>query len=257
MAIYGGVSMMTGTVIVDRDVTIPKGSIMLEGFPDVGLVGVIAASYMIDTLKMKEVAVVESSEAPPVMVLHDGILTEPTRFYGGDGLIVLTSEMPVAPNLMHELAKMTSDWMVSKGVKSLVSISGFPAQNRLDIDEPKVYGVSNGSESAEQLKNAGIGLMQEGFVAGMYPLLLREAGKRGIPGVALLAESFANYPDPGAAAAALTSLGKLTKREIDVRPLLEKADEVRVKARDLMKQAQGNMQGMRKYTEASLPMMYR
>jgi predicted ATP-grasp superfamily ATP-dependent carboligase len=44
---------------------------------------------------------------------------------------------------------------------------------------------------------------------------------------------------------------------IDVTPLLERADELRVKGRDLMRQAQASMGSLGKTTEQEIPLMYR
>lgn len=99
--------------------------------------------------------------------------------------------------------------------------------------------------------------MEEGFVAGIYALLLEECTERKIPAVALLAQAFLSYPDPGAAASALLTLGKILKVKFNVQPLHEKGDEIRLKARDLMKQAQGVISGMQKGSEQEIPLMYR
>ena len=243
-------------VIEDRDVRF-HSPIAIEGLPDVGLVGTIAGSHIIEQLGLSEVAHLESDEFPPVMVLHDGILKDPVRIYGNENLLVLTSEVPLPITALTPAARAITRWFKSKGAKLAVSLSGVPVQERVDIQTPSVYGVANNIESREFLKNKGIEVMEEGFIAGIYAVLLKESSRIELPAVALLSQSFLKYPDPGAAASVIQALNKLIGTNVEVKSLLEKGDEIRVKARDLMKQAEGSIADMQKPMEQGIPIMYR
>ncbi len=243
--------------IIDDEKYSFKSPISIEGLPDVGLVGTIAASHIIDQLKLKEIAHLESEEFPPIMVLHKGILRDPVRIYGNENIIVLTSEIPLPIKTIKPSVKILSKWLKEKGVRLEISISGIPVQDRVNIKIPQVYSVANSSKSRDLLRNAGIEVMEEGFVAGIYALLLKELIKLRLPAVALLSQSFLKYPDPGAAASVILSLNKIAGINIDVNSLLEKGDEIRVKARDLMKGAQGTITDMQKPIEQTIPIMYR
>jgi predicted ATP-grasp superfamily ATP-dependent carboligase len=74
--------------------------------------------------------------------------------------------------------------------------------------------------------------------------------------ISLLAQSFSDYPDPGAAAAVVESLSKITGKKIDTKALLESAEDIRVKTRDLMKQTGRTMQEMGKAREYEIPPLY-
>ncbi|RLF16172.1 MAG: proteasome assembly chaperone family protein [Thermoprotei archaeon] len=235
---------------------VKPGAKAIEGLPDVGLVGAIATSYLVDLLNLGEVAYIDSELLPPIMVLHKGRLKSPIRIYGDNDLLVLVSEIAIPPDVLSPLVKALADWFKSKGVRLMVSLGGIPVPNRLDIETPAVYGVPNGDEAMELLKNKGIELMEEGFVAGAYALFLRESTKREVPALALLAQCFLQYPDPGAAAATISALGKLLDRDFDIKPLIERAEEIRIKTRDLMKQARTAMVGMQKPREHEVPLMY-
>lgn len=234
-----------------------KDPIAVECLPDVGLVGSIAAFHIIEQLGLKEVAHFESDLFPPIMVLHKGILQDPVRIYGKEDLIVLTSEIPMPVNTIHQTANVLSKWFKEKNVRLELSISGIPAQDRVKIKTPKVFSVGNGSESRELLKKLGINLMEEGFVAGFYALILKELTKIGMPAIALLAQSFLKYPDPSAAASAILAFNKIAGTNVEVKNLLEKGDDIRMKARDLMNQTEGTMNDMQKTVEQTIPMMYR
>ena len=249
--------MLKKIEIIEKEGISINSPTVIEGFPDVGLVGVIASSYLVDKLKLKEVAHIESTLFPPVMVLHKGILSEPVSIFGNDNIIVVTSEIAIPPKLIYDLSLELSQWFEKKKAKILISLSGIPVQNRQDIEEPVVYGVGNNSKSIEILKENKINIIEEGFISGVYPLLLKECLKRNISALALLAQSFLKYPDPGASASTILALNKIININVDVKPLLDKANEVKVKARDLMKQAQNTMGPMGKSLEGEIPMMYR
>ncbi|RLF09676.1 MAG: proteasome assembly chaperone family protein [Thermoprotei archaeon] len=233
-----------------------EGAKAVEGLPDVGLVGAIATSYLVDQLGMEEVAHVDSELLPPIMVLHKGKLKNPIRIYGSRDLLILVSEIAIPVEALNPLVKALAGWFKEKGIGLMISLGGIPVPNRLDIENPAVYGVPNGEEASRLLMNSGIELMEEGFVAGAYAMFLRESMKRSMPAVALLAQSYLQYPDPGAAAATLNALGKLLGQVFDVKPLLDKAEEIRIKTRDLMKQARTAMMGMQKPRENEVPLMY-
>jgi len=242
--------------IVEKEGIKVDSPVVIEGFPDVGLVGTIAASHIVDQLGLNEIAYIESSVFPPVMVLHKGILTEPARIFGNEKILLVTSEIAIPPYVIYDLAKALADWFKKKGAKLVISLTGIPVQERMEIENPMVFGVGNGDDALSIIKRNNIETMEEGFIAGIYALLLKECLKRNIPAIAILAQSFLNYPDPGAAASAISSLNKILNMNIDVKPLLERADEIRVKARDLMRQTQGAMGAMKKPLETEIPLMY-
>jgi len=233
-----------------------EGAKAVEGLPDVGLVGAIATSYLVELLKMSEVAYVDSELFPPIMVLHGGRLKNPVRIYGSGDLLLLVSEIAIPVEALHPLVKAVTSWFKEKRASLMVSLGGIPVPNRLDIETPAVYGVPNSDEAAAFLKQKGVEVMEEGFIAGAYALFLKEALRRSMPALALLAQSYLQYPDPGAAAVAIEALGKLLDRSFDVKPLLDKAEEIRVKTRDLMKQARAAIIGMQKPRESEVPLMY-
>jgi len=220
--------MVKDIEIVEREGININEPTIVEGFPDIGLVGAIASSYLVDKLQLVEVAHIESARFPPVMVLHKGILTEPVRIFGNEKILVVTSEIAIPPKLIYDLADVLSDWFKEKKARLVVSLSGIPVKDRIEIDVPLVYGVGNDGKWMSILKKNSIEIMEEGFIAGIYALILKGCLKRNIPAIALLAQSFLKYPDPGAAASAILSLNKILKTDIDVKTLLEKADEVRV-----------------------------
>ncbi|MEM3383682.1 MAG: proteasome assembly chaperone family protein [Nitrososphaerales archaeon] len=242
--------------IVEKEGIKVTSPVVIEGFPDIGLVGVIAVSHIVDQLGLNEVAYIESPSFPPVMVLHKGILTEPVRIFGNEKVLLVTSEIAIPPNVIYDLVRALADWFKEKRAKLVISLTGIPVQDRMEIDNPMVFGIGNNDDALNIIKKNKIEIMEEGFIAGIYALLLKECSRRNIPAIAILAQSFLNYPDPGAAASAISSVNKILNMNIDVKPLIERSDEIRIKARDLMRQTQGAMGAMKKPLETQIPMMY-
>jgi uncharacterized protein len=72
----------------------------------------------------------------------------------------------------------------------------------------------------------------------------------------LLAQSYLQYPDPGAAASLISSLTNLTGLRVDTKKLLAQEDEIRLKMRALMQRTQQQMRQTEKGREQEIPPMY-
>lgn len=231
-------------------------SALLCGLPDVGLVGIISVSHIIKELGMKEVGYIDSELFPPLVVFHQGEPTYPIRIFQKGELLAVFSETALPPESIYPLTKSIVSWSKEKGISMIVSLGGIGVPNRLDIDEPKVYGASSSKELREMILKNGISLMEEGFLVGPYGLIAKHSKIQGVPNLILLAESFPNYPDPGAAASAIDALKKFVPISVDMKSLKDRSDEIRMNARELMRKTAENMQKMGKSQEYELPLMY-
>ena len=226
------------------------------GLPDTGLVGIIAAGQIVESLKLTEVGYVDSDRFQPIVVVHEGKVKNPFRIYQGEGMLAIISELPTPPSLITELAKTIVEWSRSKNAKLIVALGGIPIPNRTSIDSPEVFAVKVGDKVGDAIQKAGIKPLEESILVGPYAAVLWQCRKQNFPIVSLLAQSFSDYPDPGAAAAVLEAFSKLTGKKIDVKDLIEKGQEIRVKTRYLMKQTGKTMQEMGKAREYDIPPLY-
>ncbi len=243
--------------VVEEEKIAYKNPIVIEGLPDVGLVGTIAASYIVERMGYKEIGHIESDLFPPVMVVHEGQSKNPLRIYGNEGVVVVLSEVAIPIGAVYPLTEALADWVKEIDSKLVISMTGLPAANRIDIEKPEVFAVGNSEEALNELKDKQMELLEEGFIAGPYAIMLRECSKRKMSAISLLAQCFPVYPDPGAAASAIESLDKFLKLGIDVKELLEKGEEIKLKARDLMRQTALSAPKMQKGVEQDMPIMYR
>ncbi|MCW3976131.1 MAG: PAC2 family protein [Candidatus Bathyarchaeota archaeon] len=248
--------MSTKGFSIVEETSIPSIKQCLIGMPDTGLTGMIAISHIIQSLDLKEIGHFESELLPPVIVIHKGEPKRPVRIFGNENLVAITSETPLNSASMYPLAESMIKWLNEKKIELLITVSGLATQNRMEIQNPVVYGVSTSIDKEQIFNKAGIRLLKEGFMVGPNALILKECMAKNLKNIVLLAQSHYQYPDPGAAAAAIYSLNKLLDISVDVQKLLSQAEEIRLKTRELMQRTNKSLQGMEKSQELELPAMY-
>lgn len=229
---------------------------MIIGIPEVGLVGVIASSYIVEKLCLEEAGFFDSDMIPPVLMAHQGIPKHPIRVYSNGSLSVLVSEIPFSARFANEFGKELSLWAKDKGIRSIVGVTGIPSRNRIlgqEEDTSKVFYLSNSDSLRKEYTSAGAISFDEGVLFGSLASILKNCMNLDQPAVVLLAESYLDFPDPGAAASVIKILNSVLSLKLDVKPLLEESEEIRLKNRELMKRTQQAMQ----QTAQSLPSIYR
>lgn len=239
--------------IIERK-DVPHDAIMLYGFPDVGLVGVIAASHLISELNLTEVAYVDSRLLPPLIVLHEGLPHSSIRILGNHNVLLAVSETAISADIIYPIMHGLIDWGRSKKAKMMISMSGIPIQDRQDIDQLKVFAAASSREILKTVQDKGIEVLKEGYMVGPQAIAMQYCASRGVPAITLLAQCFFKYPDPEAAAEVLKELTNLTGIRVDVSKLLEKGEEIRLKARDVMKRTQQELSKMKKTQEYDIPL---
>ncbi|MEX2706079.1 MAG: proteasome assembly chaperone family protein [Candidatus Freyarchaeota archaeon] len=228
----------------------------LIGLPDIGLVGMISATHLVESLDMKVVSYLESDLFPPILVLHGSKIYHPFRIYQKDNILLFLSEIPVPPLAVNAISRAITNWLKEKNTSLVMPLGGIPVPNRIAIDEPDVYTVATNEIADKLVDDFSLQRLEEGIMAGPYASILKDCVKLDIPCLALLAQSFPNYPDPGAAASVIKVINKVLGTNIDVGALLEKAEEIRIKTRDLMQRTAAQLESMGKSQEYDLPAMY-
>jgi len=248
--------------MVNRRVTVVETSPLdkykycLLGVPDVGLVGSIALGYVIQQQHMNERGYIDSPGFPPVIVIHEGKPLTPFRLYRQKELAAIISEIPIEPSMLVETARAIVSWAKTKDVQLLIVVSGTAVLNRLEIDEPEVYGVGSSEIMTQLLHDNNIPIFSEGFIAGLHAMVMKESQREGVPCIILLAQSHLQYPDPGAAASLLRSLNVLIDLAVDTDDLVAQEEEIRVKMRALMQRTQQQMPQVQKGHEQELPALF-
>jgi uncharacterized protein len=229
--------------------TAPVGFI---GLPDIGLVGSIATTYLVTHLNAKEVCYLDSEDLPPVMVLHGGIPKESARIYDSPSAKMLIAETPVQASLLYGMIGATLEWFKSMGVSEVYSLGGMPVDNRADLDKPEVFVISSSAERREQIKSYGLNLMEEGVLTGPFAYTLRLAMKLGMVNTIVISQAYPDIPDPEASVAALEIVQKLGGPNVDLKPLMQMADQIKIKSKEILQKIKPEEEG----EGFNLPLMY-
>lgn len=214
---------------------------IIVGVPESGLVGTIACSYLIEQLKLEERGYIDSDLMPPVMVVHDSLARYPVHIFGKDNVVVVMSEVPLVGRVSFEVAKEIAAWARSVKANVLVGITGAPSRSREESQgegDSTVVGVGNDESSLKLVSTSGAQPFDEGVITGFYASLMRSCTNELQSAIVLLAESLAQFPDPGAAVAIMSALNKLLGLDVDTKPLVQEAEAIRLKTRELMQQTQ-------------------
>jgi len=213
-----------------------KNTIAVVGFPSIGLVSSIAASFLARELKLDAIAGISSPDFPPYAIMQNGMPMPPIRIYAGDrdcdeetgldcdSLVVITSEFMPKMELHYPIATTVLDWLSERNVKTIISLDGIM---QFAHDEYILLGAGSTQNARDVMKEYGIEEFEGGMVRGTSGIMLFEGFKRGLDVITLLGSARADMPDPRGAAKLMEPLGRmLPELKIDTEPLYLEAEEL-------------------------------
>jgi uncharacterized protein len=224
-----------------------EGAIVIDGFPSVGLVSSIVANYLIDTLEMEQIGIVESPSFPTVSLVRDGKPQHPVRIYSGtpppgrtgrvaDRIVAFISEFQPPPNVIHPLATAMLNWVQEQRCGLLVSPEGLVVEPSPGAKAPahgdrvpgvRVYGIASTRRAQELYIEPNVTPFLEGVITGIAGVLLNEGRRRGFDVLTLLAEANPEYPDARAAAKVIETINHILLRSsLDPEPLIREAERI-------------------------------
>ncbi|HLC47840.1 MAG TPA: PAC2 family protein [Candidatus Norongarragalinales archaeon] len=208
-----------------------KNAIMIEGFPGIGMIGTISASYLADKLGMRIVGYISSSHFPPIAAIHDFVPVSPARIYASEkhNLVILFSEFVIPSEVAYALSQRILKYAKEKGVKEIYSLAGIASDKPTD----KIYGIGSSKEMVDRLKKAGVEVIKEGATQGVSGLLIAECASEKFPAANLLVQT-SQPMEPKGSAKLLAKLSELIKVPVDVKPLIAEGDVIEEKIRSSM-----------------------
>ena len=227
---------MDGMTLQEYKVKELKNTIAIVGFPSVGLVSSIAASFLARELKLDPIAGFTSPDFPPYSIVQNGVPMPQIRIYAGDrvcddktgvdcdSLVVITSEFMPKMEQHHTIAVAIMDWLSERNVKNIVVLDGIPL---FVPDEYVLLGAGSTPHARETMREYKIDEFEGGMVRGTAGIMLMEGLRRGLDVVTLLGSARTDMPDPRGAAKLMEPLGKmLPELKIDTEPLYLEAEEL-------------------------------
>ncbi len=252
-------------ILETRDESL-KGAMMVVGFPTHGLVGSVAASYLVHTLDMGAVGYAMSEEFPPTVIMEEGIVSAPVRIYASrlvcgpdrrcDQLVVGLSDIQPAPEMLNRLSRAFLDWAESKGIQLVVAIEGQPLEDEEAATDARIVAMANraGGPLLEKYRFERANGVVTGFAGG---LMLAALG-RPIPVLCLVAQAHKEFPDARAAAKVIESVNPLVPMLVlDTKPLREKARQIETQMRRSLSQQRQSLSALRPPEPAGAGEMYR
>ncbi len=221
-----------------------KNPIFIEGLPGIGNVGKLAVEHLIDSINAIKFAEVYSKDFPPqVFINTDGtVKLVNNEFYywkakkiGQKDIILLTGDyQALSSNGQYELADKILDILEEFNVKEIYTLGGYGLGH--EIKEPKVLCATTDKNLVKLMKKYGAIFKKNepgGGIVGASGLLLGLGEMRGLKGVCLMGETPGYLVDPKSAKAVLNILTKITKIEINLSALEQKAKEIEYIAQQL------------------------
>lgn len=243
-------------IVQFRPIDIKEPNILV-GLPDVGLVGTISISYLVDKLGMEELGYIDSWKFPPLVIIKESTIKNPIRIYGKDNNIAVVSDLPFPQFIINPFFKSLLAWVSSLKPKTMVGITGLATQDRIQVNKPEVAGIATASSARNILDEAGVRLLSDGIFSGIYAALIRECCIRSIPCITLFAESYLNFPDPAASLEALAVVSKILKIPIDLEPLKEEAERIKIGMRELMLLTEKALEQSQRLGQGKIESIYR
>nr|MEB3860244.1 PAC2 family protein [Desulfurococcales archaeon] len=210
---------------------------LIVGLPDVGLVGSIASVHLVRQLKLDDVIGVDSySLLPPVVVVSNGEPKHPVRIYSNGDVAVIATDVPIPPASAGPLSAAIVQFARTRGIGAVISMTGVGNPMRFEMERPGLYVISSDEEASRIASQVKAEKLREGILAGPYALILKESVRKKLSNIVVMADAFLDIPDPEAAAVALEAVSTIMGVTIDTRSLLEEAERIKLRLKDLMKE---------------------
>jgi uncharacterized protein len=220
----------------------PDG-VVLVSFPSAGLAAIVAAHFIVQSLKLPRIGTFDSPDLPPLAVIQGGQVQPPIRVYGRSELAIVVSEFPVPPDQAAAIAETLLAGAATRHASLLLSLEGVvphPAPEPEDGADESMWAITSGTDAplVGRLEKAGARTLTDGVIGGVSGALLIAGMRAPVPTATLLvsAKATEGYPDHRAGAALIETLDRLLPvLKLDTGPLRSQAEMIERALRAAMK----------------------
>ena len=212
------------------------GYTLIEGFPDLGLAGTIGSKYLIDKLDFESMGYVNSKLLMPIIRIQNGIPMHPVRLYISKKYktVIILAEQILPNQIANLMAKALVDWIKKNKIKRVISTSGIKVPGG-----PSIYAFASDEKSKKVIRKNNLELIQNGITSGVTAMLMLYLKDNKIEAFCLMGNA-KNNADYYAASEIVKAFCKLTKINIDVKPLLKEAKKIEAAITEHLKTLETN-----------------
>ena len=228
--------------------------VIIEGFPGIGMVGTIVATYLIEKMNMEEIGYFKSEMFPPVVAIHNSKPHNPARIYASpDGkFVVILSEFVIPFQTIYRVANDILDFANKFSAERIVSVGGIAISPQIS-DQRRIFGIGTTDELNKLLESHNIEIINDGAISNVSAIILSEYANMGKQSYILLVESMENFPDPKGAVEVINTLEKIEDFDIDTSDLEKEAASIQKRIKDAIEQAK---RAQRSYKEIETSPLY-
>lgn len=217
----------------------PKSPIVISGFPGVGMVGAIAAEFLIQHLETKQIGKFILDKTPALVAIHEGNLVEPFGiYYSSKYNIVVIHSIIALPGTEWQTANAILEICSMLKAKELISLEGVgspaPEEGEKEHVHAPVYYTTS-AKAEKTLAKQKISKLNEGIIMGPTSAVLMKAGK--LPVTCFFAETHSAMPDSSAAAQLIKAIDAYIGLKVNYKPLLELATKFEEKLKTILAQS--------------------
>ncbi len=218
----------------------PKSPVVISGFPGVGMVGAIAAEFLIQHMGTEKIGKIILDKSPALIAIHEGKLVEPfSIYYSRKHNIVVVHSILAVPGTEWQAAAALLSICKTLKAKELVSIEGVANNSSGEESQQpssRILYYTNSAAREKALGRQKIEKLKEGIIMGPTSAVLIRVEK--LPVTCFFAETNTSLPDSSAAAQVIRALDSYLGLKVDYKPLLQLAAKFEEKLRNIMAQSQ-------------------
>ena len=209
----------------------PKNPIIIQGFPGIGMVGAIAAEFLLKHLKAELIGKLISEENPPLVAVHEGKIIEPfSIYYSKKHNMVIVHSIVSAPGTEWIVAEAMATLANNLEAEEIISLEGIGKKGKEEGITAHYY--SRSKKLKKLFKKTEAKPLKEGIVTGHASALLMKVDET--PVSCIFAETHTDLPDSKAAAEIIKTLNSAMDLNLDSEPLLEIAESFEKKIKGIM-----------------------
>jgi uncharacterized protein len=212
-----------------------KNAKILLGFPGVGLVGSIVATYIARSEDFELVGYVLGKEFAPLAAIHDFTPLPPVRIYYSKkhNTLLFLSEIVIPLSSSSEFAEEIIKLAKRIKASEIMVLGGL---TRKSANAKGIYVVGCDRKRMKEIIDEGLAKsIKEGATTGVAGIVLGLSTMHNLSSLALLAEADPDFADPSAALNLLRCFKKISGMEIDESDLMREVKRKKKTEREVLR----------------------